>query len=208
MRQFVGSVRDDTTVRELLLSVSAPQLRQAGEALEAAELAMMENDDEKAQMRYAQALADWGDAGGYEAEVHWDVCTDRSARPPARQVPAPQGLHAVGRRAEAAGARVAAARPRRGAAARRARQLSRRTRQTLARGAARRVAEDGAVRQPRPRAAQPGRDARRHPRGARPRGCTAAASARTTTPARTGWPGSTSCTSAGTTSMRGSRPSP
>ena len=36
---------------------------------------MMERDDEKTQMRYAQALADWGDAGGYEAEVIWDVCT-------------------------------------------------------------------------------------------------------------------------------------
>ena len=36
---------------------------------------MMEIDDEKSQMRYAQALTDWGDAGGYDAEVHWDVCT-------------------------------------------------------------------------------------------------------------------------------------
>jgi len=26
-------------------------------------------------MRYAQALADWGDVGGYEAETLWDVCT-------------------------------------------------------------------------------------------------------------------------------------
>ena len=26
-------------------------------------------------MRYAQALADWADAGGYEAETLWDVCT-------------------------------------------------------------------------------------------------------------------------------------
>src|SRR5690625_7426469 len=27
------------------------------------------------QMRYATALATWGEAGGYEAEVLWDVCT-------------------------------------------------------------------------------------------------------------------------------------
>src|SRR5207237_8825462 len=40
-----------------------------------AELAMMESDDEPTQMRYAHALAAWGDAGGYEAEVGWDVCT-------------------------------------------------------------------------------------------------------------------------------------
>ena len=75
MRQFVGSVRDDTSVRDLLLSVSPAQLQRAGKELEDTELAMMETDDEKTQMRYAQALADWGDAGGYDAEVHWDVCT-------------------------------------------------------------------------------------------------------------------------------------
>ena len=37
--------------------------------------AMMERDDEPAQMAYAQALADWADAGGYEHETLWDVCT-------------------------------------------------------------------------------------------------------------------------------------
>ena len=31
--------------------------------------------DETAQLRYAAALADWGDAGGYDAEVLWDACT-------------------------------------------------------------------------------------------------------------------------------------
>jgi ATPase subunit of ABC transporter with duplicated ATPase domains len=36
---------------------------------------MMEHDDEKTQLRYAQALSDWADAGGYEAEVLWDTCT-------------------------------------------------------------------------------------------------------------------------------------
>ncbi|RZS82991.1 ATPase subunit of ABC transporter with duplicated ATPase domains [Motilibacter rhizosphaerae] len=75
MRQFIGSVRDDTDVRGLLLSVSPPALREAGERLDATELAMMERDDEPTQLRYAQALADWGDAGGYDAEVLWDVCT-------------------------------------------------------------------------------------------------------------------------------------
>jgi ATPase subunit of ABC transporter with duplicated ATPase domains len=75
MRQFIGSIRDDTSVRDLLLSLSPPGVRQAGEALDAAELQMMETDDEKTQMRYAQALADWGDAHGYDAEVLWDTCT-------------------------------------------------------------------------------------------------------------------------------------
>src|SRR5215212_6902259 len=36
---------------------------------------MMERDDERTQMRYAQSLADWADAGGYDAEVLWDTCT-------------------------------------------------------------------------------------------------------------------------------------
>jgi ATPase subunit of ABC transporter with duplicated ATPase domains len=75
MRQFVGSVRDDTTVRDLLVSVAPPRVRAAAEALDASELAMMEVDDEPTQLRYAQALADWADAGGYEAETLWDVCT-------------------------------------------------------------------------------------------------------------------------------------
>ncbi|HZV26240.1 MAG TPA: ATP-binding cassette domain-containing protein, partial [Acidothermaceae bacterium] len=75
MRQFIGSVQDNTTVRDLLLSVSPPGVRVAGAEVAAAELAMMETDDEPTQLRYAHALANWGDAGGYEAEVAWDVCT-------------------------------------------------------------------------------------------------------------------------------------
>ncbi|MDP9396771.1 MAG: ATP-binding cassette domain-containing protein [Actinomycetota bacterium] len=75
MRQFVGSVGDDRTVHDLLLSVAPPRLRAAAEEMDLAELRMMELDDEPAQLRYAQALADWADAGGYEAEVLWDTCT-------------------------------------------------------------------------------------------------------------------------------------
>ncbi len=75
MRQFVGSVRDDTIVRNLLLSVAPPAVQRAAQSVERAEMAMMEHDDEPTQLRYAQALADWADAGGYEAEVLWDTCT-------------------------------------------------------------------------------------------------------------------------------------
>ncbi len=75
MRQFVGSVRDESTVRDLLVSVAPPAVRLAAAGLDRAELAMMEHDDERTQMRYAQALADWADAGGYDAEVLWDTCT-------------------------------------------------------------------------------------------------------------------------------------
>jgi len=75
MRQFVGSVRDETTVRDLLVSVAPPRLRDAARAVDAAELAIMDVDDEPAQLAYAQALADWAEAQGYEAETLWDVCT-------------------------------------------------------------------------------------------------------------------------------------
>src|ERR1700731_3694072 len=51
-----------------------PRSGGGAERLDAAELAMMERDDETAQMRYAAALAEWGDAGGYDAEVLWDAC--------------------------------------------------------------------------------------------------------------------------------------
>ncbi|MGN6794960.1 MAG: ABC-F family ATP-binding cassette domain-containing protein [Streptosporangiaceae bacterium] len=75
MRQFIGGIRDKTTVRDLLLSIASQRLREAAARLDAAELVMMERDDEPAQMRYAAALAEWGDAGGYDYEVHWDACT-------------------------------------------------------------------------------------------------------------------------------------
>jgi len=74
MRQFIGGIRDDTSVRDLLLSIAPAPIRSAASRLDAAELAMMEKDDEPTQMRYASALTEWGDAGGYEQEVHFDAC--------------------------------------------------------------------------------------------------------------------------------------
>ena len=35
----------------------------------------MDTDDEKTQMKYAEALSEYADAGGYDLEVTWDVCT-------------------------------------------------------------------------------------------------------------------------------------
>ncbi|MCL7491844.1 MULTISPECIES: ABC-F family ATP-binding cassette domain-containing protein [Streptomyces] len=77
MPQFVGSVRDERTVRDLLVSVAQPRIRQAAAAVDAAELAIMTagDDDEAVQMAYAQALSDWAEARGYEAETAWDICT-------------------------------------------------------------------------------------------------------------------------------------
>ena len=75
MRQFIGSVRDDSTVRDLLLSVASDKIRAAAAEIDRTELAIMEHDTERDQLAYAQALVDWGDVGGYEAETLWDTCT-------------------------------------------------------------------------------------------------------------------------------------
>ncbi|HET8664152.1 MAG TPA: ATP-binding cassette domain-containing protein [Nocardioides sp.] len=78
MRQMVGhGLGEDATVADLLLSVSPPRVREATAEVERCELALMETDDEKTQMKYAEALAEYADAGGYDIEVVWDVCTVR-----------------------------------------------------------------------------------------------------------------------------------
>ncbi|MDT0166394.1 ATP-binding cassette domain-containing protein [Actinotalea sp. AC32] len=76
MRQAVGRIDDDRSVRDLLADLARPAVRDAAVELAAAELAIMEVDDTPAQMRYAQALADWADVGGYQAEADWDQVTD------------------------------------------------------------------------------------------------------------------------------------
>jgi len=75
MDQFVGHVRDDRTVHDLLVGVAPKAVKAAAEALEAAENAIIERDETATQLRYANALAEYADAGGYEQEVVWDQCT-------------------------------------------------------------------------------------------------------------------------------------
>ena len=92
MSQFIGSVRDSSTVRDLLVSVVAPRIRDAARAVDTAEQALaaadsaeLPDDDAQAiemlerheaiQIEYAQAVADWFEAGGHEAETLWDECT-------------------------------------------------------------------------------------------------------------------------------------
>ena len=86
MRQFIGSIRDDTTVRQLLIDISPEVIRRAAGDLEAAEDAMISCDGERQQLAYAQALADWGDLGGYDAEVRWDACTTEALGLPLAEV--------------------------------------------------------------------------------------------------------------------------
>ncbi|WP_372729304.1 ABC-F family ATP-binding cassette domain-containing protein [Nocardioides sp.] len=76
MRQMVNAgLGEAPTVADLLLSVSPPRIREAAAAVDRCELALMETDDEKTQMAYAHALSEFADAGGYDVEVTWDVCT-------------------------------------------------------------------------------------------------------------------------------------
>ena len=76
MRQMVGTgLGAEPTVADLLLSVSPPRVRAAAAAVDRCERALMETDDEQTQMAYAEALAEYADAGGYDVEVVWDVCT-------------------------------------------------------------------------------------------------------------------------------------
>ncbi|GAA1766196.1 ABC-F family ATP-binding cassette domain-containing protein [Agromyces humatus] len=79
MDQFVGTGRTvpgaDETVAGLLVSVAPPRVRDAALELEASENALIELDDTATQMRYATALAEYAEAGGYEQEVVWDHCT-------------------------------------------------------------------------------------------------------------------------------------
>jgi ATPase subunit of ABC transporter with duplicated ATPase domains len=75
MRQAVGAgLGDDPDVAALLLSVAPPRVRAAAAEVDQLERRLMEVDDESTQMAYATALAEFGDAGGYELEVVWDAC--------------------------------------------------------------------------------------------------------------------------------------
>ena len=83
MRQMVNAgLAEEPTVADLLLSVSPPRVRAAASAVDRCELALMESDDEKTQMAYAEALSDYADAGGYDIEVTWDVCTTKALAVP------------------------------------------------------------------------------------------------------------------------------
>jgi len=61
-------------VRDLLVSVSPEAVRQASLALDASELALIDDDTTVNQLAYATALADYADAGGYDQETVWDTC--------------------------------------------------------------------------------------------------------------------------------------
>ncbi|MFF5291649.1 ABC-F family ATP-binding cassette domain-containing protein [Paractinoplanes globisporus] len=71
MRQFIGMIGDDRTLENLALSLVEPALRAAGERLAAAGAGL--DETERTQLAYANALAHWGEVGGYDAEVLFDT---------------------------------------------------------------------------------------------------------------------------------------
>ncbi len=74
MHQLVGTAdHPATNVRELLMSIAPRRLRDAAERMDAAERRLADDP-----MAYADALAAWGDAGGYDLEVTWDECVSRA----------------------------------------------------------------------------------------------------------------------------------
>jgi ATPase subunit of ABC transporter with duplicated ATPase domains len=74
MPQFIGHMSEGT-VRDLLLTVAPKAAKAAAAQIDAIELELMERNDDALNMKYAEAFSDWGDAGGYDLEVTWDVCT-------------------------------------------------------------------------------------------------------------------------------------
>jgi ATPase subunit of ABC transporter with duplicated ATPase domains len=75
MRQLVAE--NDQTVRDLMVALAPQRLQDA-----AARLARAEAAADTEPMRYATALAEWGEAGGYDAEVFWDACCTKAIGEP------------------------------------------------------------------------------------------------------------------------------
>ena len=75
MDQFVGHGAAGQTVHDLLISVAPRRVADAARELAASEIALIEHEDTDTQMRYATALAEYAEAGGYEHETVWDTCT-------------------------------------------------------------------------------------------------------------------------------------
>jgi len=75
MTQLVGALDNSTTVRDLYVSLSSPELQDAAARLARAEQQMTDGTDDG--MKYAKALDLWGGIGGYDAEILWEECAHR-----------------------------------------------------------------------------------------------------------------------------------
>ena len=96
MRQFIGGIRDSTAVRELLLSVAPPRIREAAAAVEAAELVLMSATTSPPR---SATPTRWrlGRRGRLRRRKHWDICCVAVLGVPYDSVPVAPGHHPVRR---------------------------------------------------------------------------------------------------------------
>jgi ATPase subunit of ABC transporter with duplicated ATPase domains len=73
MRQLVGMREGERPLRDLAVGLAPPPVRAVADRLAKAERLMAGGGTEQDQLAYAQALADWGEAGGYEFDVLCDT---------------------------------------------------------------------------------------------------------------------------------------
>ena len=69
MRQFIGSIRDNSTIRDLLLTFAPKRIQDAAVAIKEFETKMHASNDEKDQMAYAQAIIEWGRSEEHTSEL-------------------------------------------------------------------------------------------------------------------------------------------
>ena len=78
MPQSIGTGADaETTVRELLVRFAPTYVRDAGQALAAAEVANAASLTDQTGMTLATAVIEWSEVGGYDQESRWDACCAR-----------------------------------------------------------------------------------------------------------------------------------
>jgi ATPase subunit of ABC transporter with duplicated ATPase domains len=83
MPQAIGADEDRaTTVRELLVRFSPPEVAAAAEALARAEAANDEAPSERTGLALGAAVIEWTEVGGYDQESRWDAVCDRVLRQP------------------------------------------------------------------------------------------------------------------------------
>jgi ATPase subunit of ABC transporter with duplicated ATPase domains len=79
--QFVARSGDGMTVADLLVRYAPgplAELKRESDRLVAAMADGAQGADEQTSLRYAHVLAEWGEQGGYDIEVAWDVACTRA----------------------------------------------------------------------------------------------------------------------------------
>lgn len=77
MPQMIAALGDPVTLRDTFLSYETDRIRKVAARLTKLEQGLADADEDHA-IRYASALASWGEAGGYTAEVFWEGCAQRA----------------------------------------------------------------------------------------------------------------------------------